>query len=278
MRILFHPATAVITWMSNPAQPSFVWQLYHYDLEPMSSLFAVMHASELVHIQFNEANGELHVINNLPAPLSDAVARVTIYNLDSSVAYQHDTKVTALPDVATDLGPVQFPATLSAVHFLKLELHDAKGNLLSSNFYWRALPDHPDDLTALNRLPMVTLEAKAERKDQDGKRLLTIILHNPSNSIALMAHLQLRRHSGQRILPVYYSDNYVSLTPNETRTVTIEAAVSDFNGEDALIVLDGWNVTVAPKSFAGGSVAPNVDAQPDRSPATGLPFQTAGLR
>ncbi len=35
---LFHPTTAVITWMSNPAQPSFVWQIYHYDLEPMSSL------------------------------------------------------------------------------------------------------------------------------------------------------------------------------------------------------------------------------------------------
>ncbi len=34
---LFHPATGVITWMSNPAQPSFVWQIYHYDLEPMSS-------------------------------------------------------------------------------------------------------------------------------------------------------------------------------------------------------------------------------------------------
>src|ERR1039458_8996781 len=27
---LFHPATAIITWMSHPAQPSFVWQLYHY--------------------------------------------------------------------------------------------------------------------------------------------------------------------------------------------------------------------------------------------------------
>ena len=38
---LFHPCTGVITWMSNPAQPSFVWQLYSYDLEPNSSLFAV---------------------------------------------------------------------------------------------------------------------------------------------------------------------------------------------------------------------------------------------
>ncbi len=54
---LFHPTTAMITWMSDPAQPSFVWQLYHYDLEPNASLFAVMHAGELVHIQFNEANG-----------------------------------------------------------------------------------------------------------------------------------------------------------------------------------------------------------------------------
>ena len=48
---LFHPATAVITWMSHPAQPSFVWQLYHYDLEPNSSLFAVRSAGEMQHIQ-----------------------------------------------------------------------------------------------------------------------------------------------------------------------------------------------------------------------------------
>jgi hypothetical protein len=39
--------------MSNPAQPSFVWQLYHYDLEPNASLFAVRKAGEMVHIQFN---------------------------------------------------------------------------------------------------------------------------------------------------------------------------------------------------------------------------------
>jgi len=43
-------------------------------------------------------------------------------------------------------------------------------------------------------------------------------------------------------------------------------------------VLDGWNVTVASGSFAGVSVAPNLEAQPDRWPATGLPFQTSDLR
>jgi hypothetical protein len=275
---LFHPATGVITWMSNPAQPSFVWQIYHYDLEPMSSFFAVMHASESQHIQFNESDGQLEVINNLPAPIANATARVYLYNLDGSVASQHDIAVTAPGEAVTDIGLVEFPATLSAVHFLKLELRDTKGSLLSSNFYWRAQPDHTDDLTALNQLPMVTLEAKAERKDEGGRRLVTITLHNPTANIALMAHVQLRRSSGERVLPAYYDDNYVSLAPNESRTITVEAALSDFNGEDALVVLDGWNVTVASKSFAGISVAPNLEAQPDRWPITGLPFQTAGLR
>ena len=30
--------------MSHPAQPSFVWQLYHYDLEPNAALYAAKKA------------------------------------------------------------------------------------------------------------------------------------------------------------------------------------------------------------------------------------------
>ncbi len=116
---LFHPTTAIITWMSDPAQPSFVWQLYHYDLEPNASLFAVMHASEMVHIQLNEANGQVQVINNKPEPVADAVARVGVYNLDGTLTYEHETKLTAAPDVATNLGTVDFPATSNGGTFPK---------------------------------------------------------------------------------------------------------------------------------------------------------------
>ena len=55
-------------------------------------------------------------------------------------------------------------------------------------------------------------------------------------------------------------------------------AERDFHGEGARVVVDGWNVTVAPASFPAASIKPNLDAQPDRWPATGLPFATAGLR
>jgi hypothetical protein len=276
--LLFHPTTAVITWMSDPAQPSFVWQIYHYDLEPMSSFFGVQHASELVHIQFNQADEHVQVINNLPRPLTDATAHIAVYALNGTLAYQREIKVTAAPDVATDLGSVEIPPAIATVHFIQLELRDASGKLLSSNFYWHAVPWNPEDYTALNKLPMVTLAAQVQSKDAEGKRLLTVTLHNPTKNIALMAHLQLRRKSGERVLPVFYSDNYVSLVPNESKTITIEAALKDFNGEDAQVVFDGWNVTVAPASLPGVTVAPNLEAQPDRSPATGLPYQTAGLR
>ena len=166
------------------------------------------------------------------------------------------------------------------MHFLKLDLHNAAGELLSSNFYWLGTPDHPGDLTALNDLPMVTLTAKAEELEGkiSGQRLLRVTLHNPTHSIALMVHVQLRRKSGARVLPVFYTDNYVTLVPDETKTIAIEAAQSDFNGEDPIIFLDGWNVTLAPASFGPVSVAPNLDAQPDHSPTTGLPFATEGLR
>jgi hypothetical protein len=94
-----------------------------------------------------------------------------------------------------------------------------------------------------------------------------------------MAHVQLRRKkSGGRVLPVFYDSNYVSLIPGEQRTISMEADARELNGEDALVMVDGWNATVNAASAKGVSIAPNVDAEPGHPPETGLPFQTEGLR
>jgi beta-mannosidase len=250
-----------------------VWQLYHHDLEPNSALFAVKKAAELVHIQLNESNDDVEVINNLAVPLANGRAHLAIYNLDGTVAYSRDYDVSAAASTATSLGAVAWPAGLSAVHFVKLELRGADGKLVSENFYWRALPEHQDDLTALGTMPTVTLEAKVARRDVGGNSFLDVTLHNPGTQIALMTHLQLRRKGdGERVLPAYYSDNYVSLVPNETRTITIEAATADLKGDAALVLVDGWNVGIVPASAAGIDIALNVDAQVEHWPVTGLPM------
>jgi hypothetical protein len=186
--------------------------------------------------------------------------------------------VTAGPSAAADIGAVAFPNALSAVHFIKLELRDGKGRLLSDNFYWRAAPGDEDNFQALNTLPTVALDIQATRRDTSGKCLLEVVLRNPSQTIALMSHLQLRKaRSGQRVLPVFYSDNYVSLLPGERKTLTVEAAASDLDGDAPLLAVDGWNVTVNATPASGSravQVAPNVEAQVSATAA--MPANSGG--
>jgi hypothetical protein len=70
-----------------------------------------------------------------------------------------------------------------------------------------------------------------------------------------MAHVQLRQAgSGQRVLPVFYSDNYVSLLPGESRALSITTATTNLSGDTLLLAVDGWNVTVSPSAASGNSI------------------------
>jgi len=243
---MFTASTGVITWMSQPAQPSFVWQLYCYDLEPNASFFAVRKACEPVHVMMNEVSGRIAVINNLPCAF-DGRVWVTIYNLDGVVKDSQEFPVSAPPTAPTDVGETAWPADLTHVHFVKIELYDNQGKLVSDNFYWHvaSVPRQPENFQDLNKLDPVTLTAGVVRHDLDGEVLLDVTLKNPTSKIALMAHLQLRRASGERVLPAYYTDNYFSLVPGESKAITIEAAAADLKGEIPCVTLDGWNVSVA---------------------------------
>ena len=58
-----------------------------------------------------------------------------------------------------------------------------------------------------------------------------------------MTHLVLRdAATGKRILPAYYSDNYVSLLPGEKRDLTVTCAAKDATAA-MKISLEGWNVS-----------------------------------
>jgi hypothetical protein len=265
--------------MSSPAQPSFVWQLYSHDLEPNASLYGTRKACEPVHVMMNQKDWHVMVVNNTPERLEGMTAKTTVYNLDGSLQYSHSDTVNAAPSAATDLGALGFPSRLSPVHFIKLELLDGKGRLLSDNFYWRAAPDDEDNFQALNTLPTVVLDIQATRHDSGGTCRLEVVLRNPSRSIALMSHLQLRKaRSGQRVLPVFYSKNYVSLLPGERKTLTVEAAATDLGGEAPLLAVDGWNVTVNPAPASGSrvvAVVSNTEAQVPR-PTAAKPANAMG--
>jgi mannosylglycoprotein endo-beta-mannosidase len=258
---MFKNTTGVITWMNHPAQPSFVWQLYHYDLEPHSSLYAVKKAAEIVHVQLNESNGGIEVVNNHAAALKSLRVHAMIYGFDGKVA---DEKTYAVESVAASttvkVAQLEVPARTSAVYFVRLDLLDETGVQLSTNFYWQNVTQ--DDFANLDQLPLAKLDVSATARTEAANTILSVSLHNPTETISLMAHLQLhRKTSGERVLPVFYSDNYISLAPGETRTVSIQAGTADLKGEAPLVTLDGFNIDVTPAE-APVAVGLNLNAQP----------------
>ena len=255
---MFQPVTGIINWMTHPSHPSFIYQLYTWDLEPNASLFGARKGCEPIHVMMNQNNWHLMVVNSMSQVLSGLTINTRVYNLDGSLQYANTNGLTAAASTFTDLGAIAFPSGLSAVHFVKLQLFDAANNLLSDNFYWRETVQ--DNLQALNTLPLVTLNAQATWQLTSSNCLVSVTLSNPAPVVALMTHLQLRQaSSGLRVLPVFYSDNYLSLLPGESRTVTIQAASASLNGDLPLLSVDGWNVTVNP----GSSSASVVGAVPD---------------
>jgi beta-mannosidase len=270
---LFKPETGVLTWMSHPAQPSFVWQIYHYDLEPNAALFAARKACEPVHIMLNEKELKLQVINNLPAPLKGAKASMTIYNLEGGKVREQDFPVEAATSCATDLGPVAWPQPPLPIQFVRLELRDSSGGMLSDNFYWRGNDSSKtDDLKALEKLHPVTLDANLACHDEGNNLLTEVTLLNPSKIVALMAHLQLHRAGdNKRVLPVYYTDNYFSLAPGEKKSVTIEADRSSLEGRDPLVLIDGYNLAGVKAEPSGKArIELNENAQVAHWPQNGM--------
>ena len=256
---MFSPTQGILLWMSVPAQPSFVWQMFHYDLEPNASLFALQKACEQIHIQFNETdNGIIQVINHEPKALSRAYAKITIYNIDGSVAAEKSHEVNTAACSVNKISDIKWPSNLTPVHFIKLELRDSDGKPISDNFYWRGISSKPNDLTALESMPVVKLATKASTRTKGEKVFIDVTLRNPSKKIALMTHLQLHRgKTGERVLPVYYSDNYISLAPKEEKKITIEADADNLKGEKPLVLVDGWNIKVSSSTY----IAPNKNAE-----------------
>jgi len=234
---MWNDCSGVIVWMSHPSWPSLVWQFYSWDYDPNGSLFGAQKGAEPIHIQMSVPDCKIAVINHRSAILKDVAAQATIYDLSGQPEANRKAVLTAAPNACTGAFTLDWPA--NGAHLVKLELRDAKGNLLSENFYWHARDEH--QLQQLDSLPKVSLQGWLHLKA--GATAGSVIegkVSNPSQTPALQVRLTLRdAKTGQRILPVYYAENYISLLPGESRDFRIETRDPV---KDAVVDATGWNI------------------------------------
>lgn len=230
----------VLLWMSHPAWPDFVWQTYDYYFEPTAAYFGSKKGCEPLHIQWNPFTDAVEVVNYSAGNQNGLTAHIEILNSDGSKQWEKSAPVESHEDSVAAPIRIDYPASLTPVHFLRLKL-TRSGETLAENFYWRGL--YEDDFRALRKLSKVNVSAKTQIEQKAGSWQLTTELTNSSKTPALMVRVKaVREKSGDRILPAVYSDNYVSLMPGETRTIQIELSDADTRGERPKIVVDGFNV------------------------------------
>ncbi len=252
-------STGVIQWMQNNAWPSMIWHLYDFYLRPAGSYFGSKVGCEPLHIQYSYDDRSVVVVNSFYKPFNGLTASVRLldFGLTEKLAKKVPVEV-ASDGIARVLVLPDLPG-LSTAYFLKLELSDAGGRVVSRNFYWLSTkPDVLDgakakwyytplssfaDLTALQELPEVQLKGavKYATKGQDQQARVTVT--NPSTSLAFMVRLQVvAGDQGEEILPVLWEDNYFSLLPGEKREVTGSYRLPGAAGVNPSLVLSGWNI------------------------------------
>jgi hypothetical protein len=234
--LLWNPSSGRLMWMSHPSWPSMAWQLYSSNYETAGAYFGVKKACEFLHVQMNLPNRELCVVNTTLSPVPGARVIATIYDQTGAPDPARTETVDLQANSARTLFRIE-PRKESPLHFVRLELRDAEGALLSENFYWLASSD--EGYAALRSLPKVTLTAAARRT---GNRI-ELEISNPSKSMAVQVSVTLRCAAEDKpILPAYASDNYFSLPPGANRALSIEVP-EDLPETPFVVALDGWNVT-----------------------------------
>jgi len=229
-------------WMTQPAWPSNHWQIYNWDYDAAAPYYGVMKASEPVHVQLNLPDYQLAVTNTTLEPLSGLTLRARVLTLDNRVLLDRSDPISVGADAMVRGAKLDLAAAMAKGPVLvKLELTDAGGKLLSGNFYWEAA--QASDLTQLDALPAAPIGLTlADGGVVDGERTINATLINHGVAAALETKLTLLNPDGTRILPALYADNYVSLLPGETRSVSIRFPASASHGQPQL-ALRGWNVT-----------------------------------
>nr|OLE58255.1 MAG: hypothetical protein AUG74_17295 [Bacteroidetes bacterium 13_1_20CM_4_60_6] len=253
-------STGVIQWMFNNAWPSIYWHLFDWYLLPGGGYFGTKRANEPVHAVYSYDDRTIAVVNdNKPrSPVHGARLRTRILDLDASEKFSKDTTIDIPADSTLRVFALPQPTNLATpAYFVDLRLTGADGRPISSNFYWLstkmdALSDSSTwymtpvknyaDFTALRGMPQSAVSVSARSSRSGGTGTTTVTLRNPTKAIALFTRLQVVGRGGEETLPVFWEDNYVTLLPGESRTLTARYNVRDLGGASPRVVVTGWNI------------------------------------
>jgi exo-1,4-beta-D-glucosaminidase len=255
-----NPSTGVIYWMMNDPWPKLFWHLYDYNLATAGSYFGAKTALRPLHVQYSYDDKSLSVVNTGLQDSSGLSVQVTLFNADGTQKANETRAVNSRANGTVKAGALPQPSGLSTTYFARLLLKNSAGTVIDRNVYW--LSTKADtlnyggsdwyftpqtayaDLKGLNTLPAGSVNASATSTVQGANTKTTVTITGTGSQVAFFLRASLRKGSGgAEVLPTEWSDNYVTLWPGETLTLTATYRTADLGGASPVVQLSGQNIT-----------------------------------
>ncbi|KAI0470301.1 family 2 glycoside hydrolase [Xylaria cf. heliscus] len=224
------PATGLIYWMLNNAWPSLHWNLFDYYLHPAGSYFGAKVGARVEHVAYDYLKKAVYLINHSIDKKGPRTISVDVIDMDGKSLNRATKAVETEPNTSRNVLDVSTSLkSASDVVFLRITLENGKNTTLSRNVYWLSKEldvmswEDSDwfftpvtkyaDYTALNKLQSakVSVSIQSSKSKEDN----IVILENKSTVPAFFLSLNLVDEAGKDVLPVFWSDNYITLWPHE---------------------------------------------------------------
>ena len=240
-------------WYHNSAVRQVCGRMWDWSLEPTAALYAAANACEPLHPQFDYLKNTVSVVNDYYKSFKGYKVIAEVWDIDSKKVWSK-AAVVDLPEdgVANDVFVIDFPENISPVHFIKLRLLDEEGQQVGSNFYWRSddVYEGKKTLTGPTTSGFETISdldetrvsiSKMNVRTDDRSNYIDLTLKNSRKAISFFTQIQWLDSDGKPVRPSYYTDNFFSMMPGESRTITIETAKRDLPAGEYTLVVKGFN-------------------------------------
>jgi exo-1,4-beta-D-glucosaminidase len=219
-------------------------------------------ACEPLHVQYSYDDNSIWVVNGLYQEFDELKVTARVLNFDMTEKLLETAIVSVEEYGKSHALDIKWPRGLSRSHFLVLTLENSGGTVVSDNLYWLSTvpdvegtkgytrdrqfyvrPKSVADHRGLMKLPKVQLEMDYQIRDERDEKVAHVEVKNPSDSLAFFVHLAVTQgEDGAEVAPTYWSDNYFSLLPGQSKLVRGVFAEEDLQGAAAVVKMDGWNV------------------------------------
>ena len=230
--------TGILIWKTQNPWTALRGQMYDWYLDVNASLYGTKKGCEPLHPFYNLVTKQVQLLNTTVEAVSNLTVKAEIFNREGKKLWEQSAQANAEASQVKDIFAVPVPPEVSGVYFLKLSLWNGQKTELTRNIYW--LTTTPKDYRTLHELPKSSPDIKTTfTKDGNtytGKTVFTADAH-----IIFFNRIKLfDKQTGKRILPVHYSDNYITLMPGDQQTVTFSFQ-SELPESQIQVVVEGFN-------------------------------------